>query len=88
MLNRMRKGSGGWLAKILLGMLILSFGVWGIGDIFRSSGSSVVAEVGKVKIEANDYARAYQGELRQQSQRFGRTIDAATARQLGRKSVV
>lgn len=83
MLNRMRKGSGGWLAKILLGMLILSFGVWGIGDIFRGGGSSVVAEVGNVQIEAADYSRAYQAELRQQSQRFGRAIDAATARQIG-----
>lgn len=83
MLNRIRKGSGGWLAKILLGMLILSFGVWGIGDIFRGGGSSVVAEVGDVQISTADYARAYQLELRQQSQRFGRTIDAATARQIG-----
>ncbi len=83
MLNRIRKGSGGWLAKILLGMLILSFGVWGIGDIFRGGGNSVVAEVGNVQIGAADYSRAYQAELRQQSQRFGRTIDAATARQIG-----
>lgn len=83
MLNRMRKGSGGWLAKILLGMLILSFGVWGIGDIFGRGGSSVVAEVGDVQISANDYALHYQGELREQSQRFGRRIDAAMARQIG-----
>ena len=83
MLNQIRKGSGGWLAKILLGMLILSFGVWGIGDIFRGGGNSVVAEVGNVQIGTADYSRAYLAELRQQSQRFGRTIDAATARQIG-----
>ncbi|MCH8112547.1 MAG: SurA N-terminal domain-containing protein, partial [Proteobacteria bacterium] len=83
MLDRIRKGSGGWLAKILLGMLILSFGVWGIGDIFRGGGNSVVAEVGDVQIGTADYSRAYQAELRQQSQRFGRSLDAATARQIG-----
>ncbi len=83
MLDRIRKGSGGWLAKILLGMLILSFGVWGIGDIFRGRSNSVVAEVGDVQIGTADYSRAYQAELRQQSQRFGRSLDAATARQIG-----
>lgn len=83
MLNRIRKGSGGWLAKILLGMLILSFGVWGIGDIFRGGGNAVIAEVGNVRIGTDDYSRAYQAELREQSLRFGGTIDAATARRIG-----
>ncbi len=83
MLNQIRKGSGGWMAKILLGLLILSFGVWGIGDIFGGRGNPDLAEVGKVRISANDYARAYQAELRAQSQQFGQTIDASMARQIG-----
>ena len=36
----------------LLGLIAISFGIWGIGDIFRSHGpSDAVAEVGKTKIE-------------------------------------
>ena len=32
MLIAMRRGAAGWVAKILFGLLILSFGAWGIGD--------------------------------------------------------
>ena len=34
MLDTFRRGSKGWTAKILLGLLVLSFAVWGIADIF------------------------------------------------------
>ncbi|MFB3151038.1 MAG: SurA N-terminal domain-containing protein, partial [Alphaproteobacteria bacterium] len=34
MLQALRKQTGSWVVKILLGLLILSFAVWGINDIF------------------------------------------------------
>ena len=51
MLDGMRKASQGWLGKIvmtiLFGFLILSFAIWGVGDIFRGFGTQTVATVGK-----------------------------------------
>jgi hypothetical protein len=35
MLQALRSTVGSWIVKILFVLLILSFGVWGIGDIFR-----------------------------------------------------
>ncbi len=84
MLDQLRKGSGSWLAKILLGLLILSFGVWGIGDIFnRGGGNSSVATVGDTEISVADFGQAYSVDLRRLQQRIGRPIDAAFARQAG-----
>ncbi len=37
MLDAMRRGAGTWVVKIFLGVLVLSFAVWGIGDIFRQN---------------------------------------------------
>jgi len=38
----MRKASSNWLGKtimsVVMGFLIISFGVWGIADIFRGLG--------------------------------------------------
>lgn len=45
MLATFRNMASGYLAKLLLGLLVLSFGVWGIGDIFRSGGDTSVAAV-------------------------------------------
>ena len=36
MMNQMRKGVGGFTAKLLLGLLVLSFVVWGIADGFNT----------------------------------------------------
>ena len=46
MLDAMRRSAGTWVVKIFLGVIVLSFAVWGIGDIFRVSPDSAVAEVG------------------------------------------
>src|SRR5206468_1988493 len=50
MLRGMRKASSNWLGKIVMavvmGVLIVSFGVWGIADIFKGFGQSSLAKVG------------------------------------------
>lgn len=46
MLASFRKMSHGIISKLLLGLLVLSFGIWGIGDVFRGSGpDSTIATV-------------------------------------------
>lgn len=45
MMASFRHMASGIVAKILLGFLVFSFGLWGIGDIFRGSHSKPVASV-------------------------------------------
>jgi len=58
MLNSFRSLAGGFSAKILLALLVLSFAVWGIGDMVNSpSHTKAVATVGGTKITRDMFAR-------------------------------
>lgn len=83
MLTSLRKGAAGWIAKIFIGLLVLSFAVWGIADIFGGFGSGTVATVGDTTLTAADYQTAYQDELQRLSIQFGRRITSEQARMLG-----
>lgn len=53
MLQLLRNKAGSIVVKVLFVLLILSFAVWGVGDIFRDRGpSQVVATVGDQEITA------------------------------------
>ncbi|MCZ6743337.1 MAG: SurA N-terminal domain-containing protein, partial [Alphaproteobacteria bacterium] len=83
MLQVLRKQAGSWVAKILLGLLILSFAVWGIGDIFFGERDPVVAKVGGVKITSSELNREFRRELARVSPMFGGRLDREQAKQLG-----
>jgi peptidyl-prolyl cis-trans isomerase D len=83
MLDQLRRGAVGWLAKILLGLLIVAFALWGIGDVFRGYGRGTVARVGGIEISTDEYRLAYQNELDAISRRFGRRLSAEQAKLLG-----
>ncbi len=89
MLDAMRRGATGWIAKILLLVpLVIAFSIWGIGDVVRQTGTDAVANVGKSKITADEFQRAYQTELNQMSQQFGRRLTPEQARMIGIESRV
>ena len=46
---------------VLFFVVILSFIFWGVGTVDKSSNAETIAEVGKYKISARDYARVYDG---------------------------
>ncbi|ODT12306.1 MAG: hypothetical protein ABS35_40615 [Kaistia sp. SCN 65-12] len=83
MLNTMRKYATGWVAQILLGLLVLSFAVWGIADVFTGVGNHSVARVGNTDISSVNFDRAYRRELQAMSQRVGQQITPDQARMLG-----
>lgn len=58
MLQSMHKIATSLFAKILLGLLVLSFGLWGVGDIFRTSSGSSLLTVGPTKVSAEEYKSA------------------------------
>jgi peptidyl-prolyl cis-trans isomerase D len=83
LMEKLRQGAGGWVAKIFLGLLILSFGVWGIADVFRGVGAQDVAVIGSSKIGAEDFRRLYTERMQQLSRQYGRGISPDQARLLG-----
>jgi len=55
--------AGSFAAKFLLLLLVISFGVWGVGDMLRTAGSNpTVAKVGSVEISASDFLHALHRE--------------------------
>jgi peptidyl-prolyl cis-trans isomerase D len=84
MLKTMRGPVAKILTVVLFGLLILSFAVWGIGDIFRTGGRvSTVAEVGGRKIDQTEFSRDLAREMNRLRQRFGGEFDIAQAQALG-----
>ncbi len=83
MLEMLRNATGGWVAKIFIGLLVASFAVWGIADIFVGGQGNSLATVGKTEISPYEYQRVFRVEMRALSQRLGRNIDQQQARALG-----
>lgn len=83
MLDALRKGAGSWLAKIFIALLVLSFAIWGIADIFRGFRAQVLARVGDKEIGAEQFRDAYEREIAALSSRIGRQITSAEAQALG-----
>src|SRR5215469_10287896 len=84
MLQAIRSRAGSYVVKVLFALLILTFGIWGIGDIFRNRGSdSAVATVGDRSIRAEELQTALRRAIEQLSARFGSAIDMQQAKQLG-----
>jgi peptidyl-prolyl cis-trans isomerase D len=74
---------GKTLATIFFVGLIISFAIWGIGDIFRTRPESTVAEVGKTHISINQVRNAYMNELQRLGRQFRTVISPEQARMLG-----
>ncbi len=69
---------------MLFGMLIASFAVWGIGDIFRGATQvRAVAEIGGDPILERDYTQALSREINRISQRLGTRLEIDQARAFG-----
>ena len=84
MLKTMRSTVGKIVTIGLFALLILSFAVWGIGDIFRGQGAdSVVAQVGDREITVAEYSRVLQQEVNRTQQMLGRSLDGDQIRDFG-----
>ena len=83
MLQQMRKFAKSWVSSIFLGVLALSFGVWGIADIFKGNTDTTVATIGDVKIAQETFQSEYRNALRNQSARLGAQITPEQAAAMG-----
>ncbi|BBK37307.1 peptidylprolyl isomerase [Allostella sp. ATCC 35155] len=84
MLQAIRSRATSWVVKILFALLILSFAVWGIGDIFRQPGAeATVIRVGDQEISGLEVVNQIRQDVEQLRPMFGGTLDMAQARELG-----
>ena len=68
---------------ILMGLLVFSFAIWGIADIFRGYGRQSLIRVGDIEIHLQDYARAEHEALRAMSADAGRNLSKQEAMKMG-----
>jgi peptidyl-prolyl cis-trans isomerase D len=87
MLRGIRKASSNWLGKaimsVVMGVLILSFAVWGIADIFKGFGQSTLAKIGSTEISTEQFRQLYTEKLQQLGRQFGRPLTMDQARAFG-----
>src|SRR4030088_2098644 len=88
MLRGIRKASSNWLGKaimsVVMGVLILSFAVWGIADIFKGFGQSTLAKIGSTEISPERFRQLYPEKLQQLGRQFGRSLLSGHAHPVGR----
>jgi peptidyl-prolyl cis-trans isomerase D len=78
MLENIRESSQGMTAKIILGLVILTFALAGIGSYTNSVDMSV-AEVNGEKISQDDFNKAYQAQRNRMQQQFGDMFERLAA---------
>ena len=87
MLRGIHNATSTWVGKAIMagvmGVLVISFAIWGIGDIFRGFGLNSVAKVGGTEISIEQFRQFYNDRLQQLSRRLGRPISPDQARGLG-----
>jgi peptidyl-prolyl cis-trans isomerase D len=87
MLRGIHKASSTWLGKAvmasIMGVLVISFAIWGIGDIFRGFGLNSAVKIGKTEISIEQFRQFYNDRLQQIGRRLGRPLTPDQARALG-----
>jgi peptidyl-prolyl cis-trans isomerase D len=84
MLDSLRNAAQSWLAKLLLGLLAISFVAWGVGDVFRQgfTGSSALSS-GESKVSPVEYRLAYNRQMQVYQQQLNQRLTREQAKGLG-----
>lgn len=88
MLDNLRKSAAGIFAKILIGLLIVSFAVWGLADQFTGGNTRVLAQVEDQEIPLEQFRQAYQSQINALSRQRGERMSAQEAREAGLPDIV
>ncbi|GAV20797.1 peptidyl-prolyl cis-trans isomerase D [Mariprofundus micogutta] len=63
MLESMRNHAQGWIAKVILTGIALSFVLWGVGDYFTGGNAEPVATINEKPIDGSEFYVAYERQL-------------------------
>lgn len=88
LMQAIRDRAQGWIAWVIVALLIVVFAVWGINAYFEPESKVNVAQVNGVDISQNAFTRAYEMQRNRFAQQFGGNIDPALFEQLGLKQQV
>ena len=83
MLDALRSRATGWVAQLFIALLVLSFAVWGVSDVFTGFRSDTVASVGKTNISTTNFARQYDQALQSMTRQMGQAITPEQAQLFG-----
>lgn len=87
MLRGIHKATSTWVGKavmaVIMGGLIISFAIWGIGDIFKGFGANSVAKIGGTEISIEQFRQYYTDQLQRVSRQLGRPVTPDQARAAG-----
>ena len=76
MLQFIRDTAKGWVAWLIIGLLIVPFALWGISEYFQGGSEANVAVINDAEITLNDYQRAYQQQQNRLKQMLGKNANA------------
>jgi len=68
---------------VVVTVLVVSFAIWGIGDIFRGFGRSSLAKIGNTEVTIEQFRQIYTDRLQNFGRQIGRPISLEQARALG-----
>jgi peptidyl-prolyl cis-trans isomerase D len=87
MLRGIRSASAGWLGKTIMaavvGCLAISFGIWGIGDIFRGYTRGALVTVGDAKLSGDQFRQLFNARIQALSRQVRRPVTPEQARAFG-----
>lgn len=77
MLTALRRLAATWVAKALFVLLVLSFGIWGVGDMVRNfNRDTAIAKVGGREVELDEAQNAMRRELQRIQRSAGPQFEA------------
>ncbi len=82
-LQNLRKGASGLIAKVFLLVLMVSFVLWGISGVFQGYGINTVATVGGTDIPVDAFRQQYLDQIQRVGRQAGRGITPEQARAFG-----
>lgn len=83
MMSFVRKAARSWVAAVLIGLLVVSFAVWGINDVFVGGSKDDVAQIGKTSITSAEFRAEFERALKRIQNEAKRTVTTQEARAQG-----
>ena len=87
MLEGLRVASQNWIGRaimaLVMGVIVVSFSIWGVGDVFRGFTAQRLAKVGAGEVTVEQFRSAFQNDLRRIQQRMRRAVTAEEAHRAG-----
>ena len=79
MLGSIRKQTQSWAVRGMLIVLAASFGLWGVGDIFRGGQEPSVAQVGNIEVSASRFFGEFRKEVDRLQRQSGQSFTTEQA---------